>query len=315
MLLFLLIFVNGASDAPNSVSTAISSYSLSFKCAVRLAALADLLGVIIFSCVCPSVAYTVEGIATFRSSEVYVTCAAMLATVVWALLACRMGIPTSESYAMVSAISGAAVFSGGSASTDSWIKVVIGFILFSLLPLVLSPLIYKATLRLIHRTDRADAVVMLSRLQICFCFLCAFMHGAQDGQKFIGMMMLFSGNRAPTSVQSLTCAAVICIGTLCCSERIIKTTAFETVRLDRTEGCAADVSAFVSMLLASLTGIPVSTSNVKCCAMLGARISSQKKKPDQRNVVRLFSVWALTFPVCFLLGGIFYYAFIFILRR
>jgi len=308
--LFLLIFVNGFSDAPNSVSSAIASGALGKRTAIILAAAFDLIGVIVFSLLSPSVAYTVADTASFPDSAKGAVCAGMCAALLWALFAARFGIPTSESHAMSAAISGAALSSGGSVSAKAWALIAIGFLGFSLFAFLLAPTIgrlFAHASKINNKNvcrNKSECSLSYARSQALFCILCALMHGAQDGQKFVGLMMLFANSGKPHPVQVLTCAAILSAGTLCCSEKIIKQTAFETVRLNAREGFFADLTAFFLMLTASLTGIPVSTSSVKNSAMLGAQSLSRSRKADTRKAMHMIAVWLLTFPTCFALGAI-----------
>lgn len=309
--LFALIFVNGFSDAPNSVASAIVSYAIPPKRAIALAALFDMLGVIIFYFLSPSVAYTCGSIANFTHDPEKAILAGMSASVIYALLAWKFGFPTSESHAMSAAVSGAAFFSGGSVSAEAWKKIFIGFLLYSLLAFFISPIISFLAGALLKRTARHRRIAFLSRAQIFFCLLCAFMHGAQDGQKFIGMMMLFSGGRSPNIFSVFLCSATLSLGTLSCSEKIIKTTAVEMARPDMREGFSADAASFMLMLTASLLGIPVSTSNIKNSAILGVKAFSESGKPDIKKAVSLILIWLMTFPVCFILGGVLSYIYTF----
>jgi len=302
--LFALTFFNGFSDAPNSVSSSIASYSLTPRRAITLAAMLDLSGVLIFSFLNPSVAYTCSDIASIDPGNAETAvCAGMLASLLWAVAAWRLGIPTSESHAMAAAVSGAALLSGGEVSLSSWGRIFVGFLPFSLLAFFISPIVCSICASALKESERHARVRFLAQGQTLFCLLCAFMHGAQDGQKFIGMMMLFSGSNSPSLASVLLCALTLSLGTLTCSERIIKATAFEMVRLDAHRGFSADVTSFSLMLTASLCGIPVSTSNIKSSAMLGAQFFSDGKRPDMKKAAALIGVWLLTFPACFLLGG------------
>lgn len=303
LVLFLLVYTNGFSDAPNSVACAISSHAVEVKAAIRLAALFDMLGVLLFSLISPSVAYTCGSIVKIPNEGRYAILASMSTALIWALLAWKFGIPTSESHAMSAAISGAAFFLGGEINMQAWGRIFTGFFLFSALAFFISPLTARISEALLRKRSRRCRISFLSSAETLLCLLCSFMHGAQDGQKFIGMIMLFSGESTPTPLSVISCATVLSFGTLTCSKRIIKTTAFETVRLNMNESFASDLTSFFLMLTASLLGIPLSTSNVKCSAMIGTQSLSSHRAPNVKKAVFTMTVWILTFPCCFIIGG------------
>ena len=106
-----VILVNGWTDAPNAIATAVSTGALPFRRAVRLAAVCNLLGVVCMTCLNASVAETIYTIADFgpdTGDALTALCAALLAIVLWATAAWRFGIPTSESHALVAGVTGAA---------------------------------------------------------------------------------------------------------------------------------------------------------------------------------------------------------------
>ena len=92
----------------------------------------------------------------------------------------------------------------------------------------------------------------------------SFMHGAQDGQKFIGVLFLgaafahgqnsVSGMEIPVWLM-LLCSVVMALGTSVGGEKIIKSVGLDMVKLERYQGFAADVSGALCLLYSSLFGI------------------------------------------------------------
>ena len=96
------------------------------------------------------------------------------------------------------------------------------------------------------------------------------MHGAQDGQKFMGVFMLgmflAQGQAHVTEFTipiwlMLLCSIVMSLGTSIGGLRIIKSVGMDMVKLDKHQGFSADLAAVISLLTASITGIPVSTTH------------------------------------------------------
>ena len=105
----------------------------------------------------------------------------------------------------------------------------------------------------------------------------ALMHGAQDGQKFMSTAMmaiiLATGSTNMANVKfplwiMVLCAGIMAIGTAVGGKKIIKTVGMNMVRLDKYQGFAASISATASLLIATLTGLPVSTTHTKTAAIM-----------------------------------------------
>ena len=107
----------------------------------------------------------------------------------------------------------------------------------------------------------------------------AFMHGAQDGQKFMAIFLLGSalaqGNSAgafegtPPFWLMILVSVVMGAGTSIGGYRIIKSVGMDMVKLKPYQGFAADFAATLCLLVSSLTGVPVSTTHTKTTAIMG----------------------------------------------
>ena len=129
----------------------------------------------------------------------------------------------------------------------------------------------------------------------------AFLHGAQDGQKFLAILLLLrsleGGNpicvfRVPLSL-ALLCAGVMALGVLCGGRRIIDTVADGMAGLRPVQTLAADSVSALCLLAATLLGLPVSTTHTRISALLGANSAG-----THRLFARILLVWLLTFPFC-----------------
>ncbi len=134
----------------------------------------------------------------------------------------------------------------------------------------------------------------------------SFMHGAQDGQKFIGIWLLACdlGGVAhmPLTGVALICALFMGVGTLMGGGRIVRTLGEKLVRTGLREGVAADLGGAVCLFFLTLWGIPVSTTHTKTAAVVGTGVAMGRGRVDTGTVGRLLTAWLLTFPVCFLLS-------------
>ena len=132
--------------------------------------------------------------------------------------------------------------------------------------------------------------------------LLSFMHGAQDGQKFAAVLILggaLAGRETGKSFSVLLCGILMAAGTAIGGKRIIAKVS-EITEIDQKGGLSCDIAAFISMLVCTLFGIPVSTTHSKTTAVLGVGFS--KGTVNLRAWGGMAFAWVLTFPVCFLLS-------------
>ena len=222
LLTLAVIFVNGWTDAPNAIATAVGTGALRMGRAIALAAVCNLLGAVLSAALCPAVVATVLEIGDFsaRAQAQTALCAALLSIVLWAVAAWAFGIPTSESHALLAALSGAAVALQGTLSGVSmaaWGKVLWGLLLSALLGLMLGGGLCVLMRLLLGRGSLERAAQRFRRWQIAGAAAMAFCHGAQDGQKFLGVLLLAAALRTgrPPQLESaplweaLLCALVM----------------------------------------------------------------------------------------------------------
>lgn len=301
VLVLCVILVNGWTDAPNAIATAVGSGAMPYRRAVGLAALCNFLGVALFSLCCPAVAATMENLVSFPTprSTLVGLCAALLAVLVWAVAAWWFGLPTSESHALLAGLSGASLALGAEVSPSAWVSVLAGLVLSLPAGWVAGRVICRQLARIPHHP------VSWQRLAAA---LTAFLHGAQDGQKFLALLLLAQGpGFAPTSPLTLPLltAGVMALGTGLGGRRIVEKIGHELAHLTPTQGLSADLGAGVVLGVCSVLGLPVSTSHAKVTAICGA---SPHPKPGV--MAQLGLVWVLTFPACMGLG----YGFALLLR-
>ncbi len=312
-----VILVNGWTDAPNAIATCVSTRAITVRKAIIMAAIFNFLGVLIMTSINVSVAFTIYNMVDFGGDShlaLVALCAAMAAIVIWATAAWYFGIPTSESHALIAGISGAAVaiqnsFSGINGS--EWIKVLYGIFLSTILGFVLGFISSKLTVLLFRNQNRLKSERFFSGAQIAGGAAMAFMHGAQDGQKFMAIFLLgaaMANGQADASNfvvpiwLMILCSAVMGLGTSIGGYRIIKSVGMDMVKLKPYQGFAADFSATLCLLLSSLTGIPVSTTHTKTTAIMGVGAARRKSNVNWGVVKELVLTWVFTFPGCGLLG-------------
>ncbi|MBE6758594.1 MAG: inorganic phosphate transporter [Ruminococcaceae bacterium] len=312
-----VILVNGWTDAPNAIATCVSTRAMRPGPAILMAAVFDLLGVLVMTSINGQVATTVFNMVDFGGNPrdaLVAMCAALVAIVTWATAAWWFGIPTSESHALIAGISGAAIaVQGGIGGIDGsqWIKVIYGLVLSTVLGFGMGFLATRTTEAICHRMDRRQTDKFFGKAQIAGAASMAFMHGAQDGQKFIGVFMLglalSRGQVVPGNVDAplwlmILCAGVMGLGTSIGGYRIIKAVGMDMVKLEKYQGFSADIAGAGCLLISTLTGLPVSTTHTKTTAIMGVGASRNIKRVNWGVVKEMVLTWVLTFPGCGLLG-------------
>lgn len=312
-----VILVNGWTDAPNAIATCVSTRAIGVRPAIIMASIFNFFGVLIMTALNASVAMTIYNMVDFGGDarlSLIALCAAMAAIVIWATAAWYFGIPTSESHALIAGLSGAAVaiqnsFSGINGS--EWIKVIYGILLSVGLGFLLGFLSSRLTVFLFRNQNRMKSERFFSGAQVAGGAAMAFMHGAQDGQKFMAIFLLgaaFANGQAETSSFTVPiwlmvlCSLVMGLGTSIGGYRIIKSVGMDMVKLKPYQGFAADFAATLCLLFYSLTGIPVSTTHTKTTAIMGVGAAKRLRNVNFGVVRDLVLTWIFTFPGCGLLG-------------
>ncbi|OQB16061.1 MAG: Low-affinity inorganic phosphate transporter 1 [Firmicutes bacterium ADurb.Bin193] len=316
-----VIFVNGWTDAPNAIATAISTRVIRPATAVRMAVFFNFLGAFAMTLVNSKVAATISNIVKFHPEEnnlaLVALAAAMFSIVLWATVAWYFGIPTSESHALIAGVTGGAIALGGFSSVNphEWSKVLIGLGISTILGFASGYATTKLIEILFYRMRRNKANKIFGIGQIFGAASMSFMHGAQDGQKFMGIFLLsiylYNSNMVSHSADGtfsipmwliILCSAVMGLGTSVGGYRIIKAVGMDMVKLEKYQGFAADTAASLSLLLSSLAGVPVSTTHTKTAAIMGVGASRRLSAVNWSVVKDMVLAWILTFPGCGLIA-------------
>ncbi|MDD3229323.1 MAG: inorganic phosphate transporter [Oscillospiraceae bacterium] len=322
VLILAAILVNGGTDAPNAIATCVSTRSISPRAAIFMAAGCNLLGIIVMTKLCPTVAETIYKMVDFGNdahSATIALCAAMIAIVLWGGVAWIFGIPTSQSHSLIAGLTGAAIaVHNGLAGIhgEEWVKVLYGLALSAGLGFGLGWFASKLTGFICRKKDRRRTSSFFRGAQIFGGALMAFMHGAQDGQKFISVLLMglyfaigktasattVSGAMNVPTWMMVLCAITMATGTAIAGPRIIKSVGMTMVKLERYQGFAANMAGAVCLLISNLTGWPVSTTHTNTTAIMGVGSAKRFSAVNWGVAKTMALTWILTFPGCGLIG-------------
>ncbi|WP_417118345.1 anion permease [Olsenella phocaeensis] len=311
------IFVNGSTDAANAIAEPVGTRSIGVNEAIAMSVVCNFVGLVAMSFISTAVADTMSGMVDFGGdthAALIALAAATVGIVAWGVGAWVFGIPTSESHALIAGLTGAAlaVHGGlGGVNMGEWVKVVYGLVLSTVLGYLAGWGIAKLIPAACRNADRRRANDFFGRMQVVGAAGVALMHGAQDGQKFMSTAMVAIALAANMGVSDVggfplwievLCAGVMALGTAVGGKKIIKTVGMSMVQLDKYQGFAASISATASLLVATLTGLPVSTTHTKTAAIMGAGAAENVRSVNWAIAKDMVLTWVFTFPGCGLIG-------------
>lgn len=310
-LALLFEFLNGMRDASNIVATMIYSRAFHPRAALVITAVAEFAGPFLFGVV---VARTIggdivdAGLLTLNSIA-----ACLLGALIWNLMTWFLGLPSSSSHALVGGLIGAIVISAGFSSIKfaGLNKVVLG--------LVLSPLfgflVGFFLLRIIYFLTQNSSPAINSffkRGQIVTAVGLGLGHGTNHAQKTMGVIALSlaiggatSGFDVPFWVIVST-AAALAVGTAIGGWRLIRTLGGKFFKVRPVHSFAAQLTSAVVIVFASLTGAPVSTTQVVSSAIVGVGSSERLGKVRWGVTRDILLAWIVTVPVSAFFSALIY---------
>ena len=320
-----VIIVNGATDAPNAIATVVSTRCMKPTPAIIMAAICNFFGLLVITLVSSAVANTIFHMVDFggdNHAAIIALMAAMVAIIVWGVAAWAFGLPTSQSHSLIAGLTGAAIaLQGGLGGINGgeWMKVIYGLVLSTFLGFGSGWILTKIIARVCRNFDRVKSDHVFRWAQIVAGAGVAFMHGAQDGQKFMSIFVLAitlatGVGQADQMILPVWlmffCALNMGLGTAVGGERIIKSVGLDMVKLEPFQGFAASVATFFCLMLSTFAGLPVSTTHTNTTAIMGVGAAKRKSAVKWGIAIDMVKTWVLTFPGCGLLGFAFAHLFL-----
>ncbi len=299
-------FTNGFHDTANAIGTAIGTRALPPRVAVGLSAILNLVGAVVTTQLLHAeVANTVgKLVAPEGGVAMLMLIAVLFGAITWNLITWRAGLPSSSSHALIGALigMGLAVYGVSAVQWGEVYPVFIALISSPVAGLVIAYLVSVVLLNLLRRARPSHANSAFRRLQLFSSGFVAFSHGANDAQKTMAIitLALFSSGHleefaVPTWV-ALAAALAIGLGTWAGGWRIIRTMGTRIVRMEPVDGFAAQTVAAVVIQLATMWGLPVSTTQVVSGSVMGAGATRRFSAVRWGVARRIVWAWIFTIP-------------------
>jgi PiT family inorganic phosphate transporter len=235
-----------------------------------------------------------------------------------------VGLPSSSSHALIGGLIGSALVSGGIQTVvlAGTIKTIVfmvvsptmGFLVAFFLVLLLIFVFKKRRAQLVNR--------IFGKLQICSSIFFSLTHGANDGQKTMGVItaLLITGGFLQSDVFTVpiwvifSAALALGLGTFFGGWRIVKTMAFKLTDLRPYQGFCAETGGGVILAMMAWLGIPVSTTHAISGAIMGVGASRRLSAVRWGIGRRIIYAWIITIPASAVIAALTLVLFNFIFR-
>jgi len=311
-------FTNGFLDAANAIATLVATRAAAPRQGLAIAAAFNVLGAVLVG---TAVASTIAGIVTVSPSQtVAVVGAGVLAATLWNVSMWWRALPSSSGHALVGGLIGSALAESGVHAVN-WgglqglrpvgvAGVLIALAVSPLIGLIAAAGAVRVNRRLLRRASSRVAEPVRGGQWVMSAGL-AFSHGANDGQKAMGViaaLLLATGHLQTFGVPlwvKLACAGALTLGTSMGGWRIMRTVGRGIYRLVPIDAFASEGAATAVILGAAYAGAPVSTTHVVASSVVGVGAGRRRFRHIRWSIVGAMGfAWAVTLPATALLGGI-----------
>lgn len=296
-------FLNGFHDAANSIAAIVSTRVLKPHWAVIWAAFFNFIAFLFFGV---HVATTIGiGLIDPNVIDTQIILSALLGAIFWNIFTWYYGLPSSSSHALIGGLLGAGIARAGMAPLD-WVGIskVLAFIVISpLLGMIMGMLMMLLTARIFFYSTPNRIDSWFRKLQFLSSACISLGHGSNDAQKTMGIIaiLLYSshmiGNHfyIPGWVVIL-CNFVIALGTCFGGWRIVRTMGMKITKLKPISGFCADTASAFTLALATMLGIPVSTTHTVTGSIIGVGSLNGFSAVRWGVAKNIVWAWVLTIP-------------------
>ena len=295
-------FVNGFNDSANSVATVIGTRVLRPLHAVALSAAANFVGPFVFGV---AVATTIaKGIVSPDEITVYMIIGGLAGAIAWSSLCTYFGLPISNSHSLIGGIMGAGIIGLGFEQLvfGGLSKVFAGIIIAPLGGVIFGMILVGIIITVFAKRKPAVVNRTFGRLQIISSAWFALTHGANDGQKTMGIivLILFSAGIISEIHMPLwvifAAASAMGLGTFFGGYKVIKTLGLRVTRLKPYQGFAAETGGGIMLAVFAILGIPASTTHAITGTIMGAGAARRIRAVRWKVSRQIIFSWVITIP-------------------
>lgn len=325
-------FINGFHDTANAIATVVSTGVMRARTAVLFAAFLNVFGAFAGTAVATTIGKDLIDPA-FVTQQIVL--AALVAAIIWNLITWWFGIPSSSSHALVGGLFGAGwIGLGWSHLKVAGIeKVVIALIVSPFFGFLAAFVLMVLTYWVVRPFTVAKINHAFRRLQLLSSGFMAFSHGTNDAQKTMGVITMalvsYASAAGPDALGGLpgwvfpraehyeatakfpvplwvvvSCALAMGLGTAAGGWRIIHTMGSKIFKLRPIHGFCAETGAAIVLQIASLLGLPTSTTHCITSAIMGAGSTTRLSAVSWGVTRRILTAWVLTIPMCATLAAL-----------
>lgn len=322
MITLVFDYTNGFHDASNIIATIIAARAMTPIKAVVLVAFFEFLGPVLGgTAVANTIGKFVDLSGIPKAGALLIIVSGLFAAAVWNLLTWWRGIPSSSSHALVGGLIGAIVISVGGnhvvwgfgelsrGQFNGISKILVALCISPLLGFILGFIIQRLVMFLL-RAARPKINRQLRNAQWLTAAGLAFSHGANDGQKSMGILtliLLLSGvidNFVVPFWVMLLCASAMTTGVLMGGWRIVRTLGFAIYKIRPVHALNSQLTACCVILGSSWLGAPVSTTHVVASSIMGIGASDHPKAVRWGKAKEILVTWLITIPGAALIAGL-----------
>lgn len=297
-------FYNGMNDAANSIATIVSTRVLTPFQAVAWAAFFNFVAAFVFGV---SVATTIgKGIVDVSIVDNFVIFSGLVGAIILTASATHLGLPISVSHSIIGGYGGAAFIKAGLGGLilAGYVKVIIFIFLAPIIGMIIAFVFSVITLWIVKDKQPRKVDKNFRKLQLLSATVYSLSHGSNDAQKTIGIItvILFTNNLigdtfyVPFWVIILS-YSVISLGTLAGGWKVIRTLGMRVTKLSPFGGFSAETSAGLTIIGATILGIPVSTTHTITGSIIGVGSTKSFSAVRWGVAKNILWAWILTIPL------------------
>jgi len=303
-------FLNGLHDAANSIATIVSTRVLKPQWAVLWAASFNFLALAVFG---EHVANTIgKGIIDANIIDATVIWAALAGAIFWNVTTWVLGIPSSSSHALIGGLLGAGLAKVGLSGVvwSGVAKTVAGIFVAPLTGMVLALLLVLVVAWTSLKLTPLGVDKRFRKLQLVSAALYSLGHGGNDAQKTMGIIavLLYSQGLLGDTFYVpfwvvIACYLAISLGTMSGGWRIVHTMGSKITRLTPAQGFCAETGGAITLFIANIGGIPISTTHTITGSIVGVGAARRLSAVRWNVAANIIVAWFVTLPVAGLVSA------------